>query len=639
MFLGMMLVLSTACSGEAMVVDGSSPPGVITAVVASDASVPIGESPPASVALTATVVGTGVVDKAVTWELEPGPDGCGPLGASVTPGGLFTAPTSSQTSVGAACKVIAKAVADPTKAGTSSVALTAPPTGPGGPPPPTGAVPAFPGAEGGGALSRGGRGGSVYRVTNLNDAGPGSLRACVEASGPRTCVFTTGGRINLSSVMLVTNPYLTIAGQTAQGGGIEVVGTYQGNYVLRIYTHDVVIRYLRLFNGATCTQDSQGCGVVAINDGAQNVILDHVTAAFTQDENISVWCGASPCPSNVTVSWSLNAWPLADHPTGTAIGAESSSLDQTLLDVDYHHNYYVDASSRAPLGSGRRARWAYNAVLNWYNYGARYSNGSTSIDFVGNIYRCGGRTPCSGSTTRQAITFAPEWYWLPGTPSVYFHNNVWKNADGTTKVAGNLSDTTSWQAWAYVVASSSATSESTTPAPGNWRTGMPLAAAGIPIAASGGVPYAGYAVAANGSNLETQLFDSTATGDAARGTAYGPVGASRRLDCAGNWVDNRDGLWNRAILEYVGGGDPAYAPMGGVSSLPTTQTAICWASGQCGIPSLAAGTACADSDSDGIPDAYEDANGLNKLSAADAQALQPDGHTNLEHYLSGGAAP
>ena len=86
------------------------------------------------------------------------------------------------------------------------------------------AVPAFPGAQGGGAASVGGRGGAVIEVTNVNDSGTGSLRACVTASGPRTCVFRVGGTIVLQDYITIQNPFLTIAGQTAPGGGIQIRG-------------------------------------------------------------------------------------------------------------------------------------------------------------------------------------------------------------------------------------------------------------------------------------------------------------------------------------------------------------------------------------------------------------------------------
>jgi len=104
----------------------------------------------------------------------------------------------------------------------------------------TPSVPAFPGAEGFGANSIGGRGGRVIEVTNLNDNGSGSLRSCVEASGPRTCVFRVGGTISLDGLTII-NPYITIAGQTAPGGGI----TLKYGKQIQIATHDVVIRYVR----------------------------------------------------------------------------------------------------------------------------------------------------------------------------------------------------------------------------------------------------------------------------------------------------------------------------------------------------------------------------------------------------------
>ena len=111
------------------------------------------------------------------------------------------------------------------------------------------ALPAFPGAEGGGAGSVGGRGGAVIQVTNLNDSGQGSLRACVQASGPRHCVFRVAGLIPVTTGDLkVSNPFLSIDGQTAPGQ-IILGGPNTNGVVLRISTHDVVVRYVTVSRG------------------------------------------------------------------------------------------------------------------------------------------------------------------------------------------------------------------------------------------------------------------------------------------------------------------------------------------------------------------------------------------------------
>src|SRR5256885_10648549 len=138
------------------------------------------------------------------------------------------------------------------------------------------AVPAFPGAEGFGANTPGGRGGKVMLVTNLNDSGPGSLRAACDAEGPRLIVFRVAGIIDLKREIKINNPYLTLAGQTAPGDGICL-----RNYELETRTHDVIIRYLRSRPGIASGKEEDAIGV---GSGSYNVILDHCSATWAVDE-------------------------------------------------------------------------------------------------------------------------------------------------------------------------------------------------------------------------------------------------------------------------------------------------------------------------------------------------------------------
>jgi hypothetical protein len=138
-------------------------------------------------------------------------------------------------------------------------------------------LPAFPGAEGGGAKSLGGRGGAILQVTHLGDEGPGSFRAACEASGPRIVVFRTGGTITLRRPIDIRNPYITIAGQTAPGGGI-LLKTARGECdAIVVYTHDVVIRFLRVRNA------HDGFGA----KGASRLVIDHCSVSWCRDENMS----------------------------------------------------------------------------------------------------------------------------------------------------------------------------------------------------------------------------------------------------------------------------------------------------------------------------------------------------------------
>src|SRR5262249_11108467 len=197
-----------------------------------------------SLQLTATVTGT-TSNKSVTWKA---------LNGHISSTGMYTAPNTAGTDT-----ITATSQSDVSKTASIEISVSAQ-TSSGQ------ELPAFPGAEGSAAGAAGGRGGVVIEVTNLNDSGTGSLRSCIETSGARTCVFRVGGVIQVSGDLRIGNPYLTIAGQTAPGGGIKLVGT---GAIMWVNTHDVVIRYLS-YDGNS-PNSGPSVGSVSFDAGSGNV--------------------------------------------------------------------------------------------------------------------------------------------------------------------------------------------------------------------------------------------------------------------------------------------------------------------------------------------------------------------------------
>ncbi|UCE87085.1 MAG: pectate lyase [Deltaproteobacteria bacterium] len=210
------------------------------------------------------------------------------------------------------------------------------------------ALPAFPGAEGFGADTPGGRGGRVIEVTNLNDAGPGSFRAAAEASGPRIVVFRIGGTIELDSRIDIEHPYITIAGQTAPGGGITLKnGPNNPKAALRIATHDVVMRFIRSRPGSHLADGGTLDALTIATSSAEvfNVIVDHGSFSWATDEVVNVWYDAH----DITIQWSIisEALDCATHPEGChgmgmLLGSEGSR------DMSIHHNLFAHNRQRNP---------------------------------------------------------------------------------------------------------------------------------------------------------------------------------------------------------------------------------------------------------------------------------------------------
>jgi pectate lyase len=259
---------------------------------------------------------------------------------------------------------------------------------------------AFPGAEGAGRLSQGGRGGRVIRVTNLEDSGPGSLRAAIEAKGPRTIVFDVGGTISLKKPLVVRNGRVTIAGQTAPGGGIAVRG-----YVFEIAADDVVVRYLRARLGDDTRVESDAFTIVR----GRRIMVDHVSASWSVDETLSAgapWRGPDDTLTDVTVQWSLIAESLThslhakgEHGYGSLIrGAYGARMS-------FHHNLWAHHEARMPRpgnylppekdSTGPYYDFRSNVFYNWggdysgYNADSGAKASHAAYNFVDNYYKAG----------------------------------------------------------------------------------------------------------------------------------------------------------------------------------------------------------------------------------------------------------
>jgi hypothetical protein len=268
----------------------------------------------------------------------------------------------------------------------------------------SGPAKAFPNAIGFGVNTPGGRGGSILKVTNLNDSGAGSLRAAISASGKRTIIFEVSGTIQLLSELLLTNPYATIAGQTAPSPGITLRGAE-----FRIKSHDVIVQHIRVRVGDAIPAgvDPSSVDSLSIEGPAYNIVVDHVSVSWSIDENLSLWYDGiqDVTISNCIVSEALN---LSIHPEGAhSMGVMTTPNGRNIAILK---NLVAQNSDRNPLiSNGGSVVVANNLFYNWK--GGRSANvGNTSssnparyatlVSFVGNAFIGGPDT----TTTSNAIS-------------------------------------------------------------------------------------------------------------------------------------------------------------------------------------------------------------------------------------------
>ena len=299
---------------------------------------------------------------------------------------------------------------------------------------------AFPTAEGYGRFARGVRGGRVIEVTSLEDYDPGkgeavipgSLRAAVEADGPRTIVFRVSGLIHLKRPCAVSKPYCTIAGQTAPGDGICLADYGAGAYG----SHDVIIRYMRYRIGDSANKAMDGAGL----GSCDNCVMDHCSISWSSDEGTS-----SRGAKNITFQRNIVAEALHHGPhyrasdrTKLETHAFAGSISGNI--GSYHHNLLADCTDRNwSLAGGLNQGGKYAGYLDIrnnvvYNWTARTTDGGVkALNYVNNYYKPHAPNPFV-KWLLKLDPINPAW----GTESYYMTGNV---------LEGFVNETNNWAAF------------------------------------------------------------------------------------------------------------------------------------------------------------------------------------------------
>jgi len=453
-------------------------------------------------------------------------------------------------------------------------------------------IPAFPGAEGGGAYTPGGRGGKIFVVTSLEDSGPGTLREACEAGGARTIVFNVAGIIKLKTPISVRAPYLTIAGQTAPGDGVCVAGE-----TFAIDTHDVIIRHMRFRRGSTdVTRRDDALG----GDPMGNIIIDHCSVSWGLDENLSMYRNMFTAnensetqklpAANITIQNTISSEGLDtyNHAFGSTIGG----LNSTFL-----RNLWANNVARNPsIGMYGDFTFANNVLFNWWNRSVDGGDFRSMYNIINNYYKPGPITP--EEDIRHRI-LKPEagWYEPRTFGRAYVDGNF---VVGSPKVSqdnweggvqpGGLSDEEQKAHFAYI------------------RQDEPFKAAYFTLLSAEDaydfvLEHVG-AVLPKRDAVDTRIIRQVKTGKI-------DYQDGQVVDTGSDFIKRRLGAdsYKKGIIMDISqvGGYPEYK----------------------GEPYI-------DKDNDGIPDSWEKKFGLDPNDPSDALGdLNGDGYTNIEKYFNG----
>lgn len=445
-------------------------------------------------------------------------------------------------------------------------------------------APAFPGAEGYGRFTTGGRGGKVYHVTNLNDAGEGSLRAAVEASGKRIIVFDVDGTIKLTKRLNITNGDITILGQTAPGQGICLA-----DYPLYINTNNVIIRYIRCRLGAIIDDDAMN-SAHHDDDVKKNIIIDHCTMSWSTDE-----VGSFYGNENFTLQWCMlyealrnNGVKDGTHGFGGIWGGKKATFHHNLLAHNDSRNPRFDHGYVSTLAGP--VDYVNNVVYNWGGnsaYGGENNQGCEAKKFnmINNFYKPG---PASKAKTRLL------------NPTITCGNCTGTPVPGQFYINGN-----------YITSSTAI-------------SGSNVSSSGITVSDMDFTTWKSTCVSTTPFKTDEAKFQYNLINMHLAQKAY--VKVKDYAGCSFN-RDSRD----KAIVDNVNLGNATTTGSAG-----STNGLIDAVADAGGYPTLAKGTPKVDTDGDGMPDEWEIAHGLNP-NKNDAALYNLDSrryYTNIEVYAN-----
>lgn len=455
-------------------------------------------------------------------------------------------------------------------------------------------TPAFPGAEGFGRYTTGGRGGKVYHVTSLEDSNaPGTLRWANAQAGPRTIVFDVSGTIFLKSALKIANN-TTLAGQTAPGDGICVA-----DYPLTLGSN-VICRYMRFRLGNRQVAYHEGDGLGSMDDN--NIIVDHCSVSWSIDECLSVYGGR-----NLTVQWSISSQSLVN--SGHSKGAHGYGGNWGGAGASFHHNLIAHHTSRTPrLGprpgtqTDERMDMRNNVIYNWGGNGC-YGGEGMKVNIVNNYYKPGPATMNRNATIQRRIA------------AVGIRTSEYTKHDTDTPNQWDIM----WHVWGKYYVTGNKNSVHSDVTNDNWTYGMWNQ---IDANSNDGT----YTQATK----DTMRIDepiaymavTTHTADQAYDQVLKYVGASL----------HRDAL-DAIIVDDVTNGKATFTGSGNDSGFINSQEDV-----KSKIPSLwpelESSAAPTDTDGDGMPDDWETAHGLNPNDATDGNETDDEGYTRLELYLN-----